>query len=65
MLDYEKISVLNLKDVEETIYRMSLDDRERAIEHYRFLEEQGNLKELSKSEFFPRWFFETMHDKHH
>jgi hypothetical protein len=65
MIDYEKVSVLNIKDVEESIYMMSMEDRERAIEYYRFLEEQGNLKELSKSEFFPRWFFETMNDKRH
>lgn len=65
MLDYEKISALNLKDVEDTIYRMNIEDRERAVERYRVLEEQGNLKELAKSEFFPRWFFETMHEKHH
>lgn len=65
MLDYEKLSVLNLKDVEETIYRMNVDERERAVEYYHSLDEKGNLKELAKSEFFPRWFFETMHDKHH
>ena len=44
---------------------MNVDERECAVEYYRSLDEQGNLKELAKSEFFPRWFFETMNDKRH
>lgn len=60
MINLEKVAEINLNDVEDEIYKMNAFDREIALTYYKELESSGNLKELAKSEFFPRWFFETM-----